>query len=74
MAGTYSIDIQLLHYQDIVKHICFRDNITFPGIEFMAVRPLDKHRLPVYKKLISNYLHITETNLQISPFSYARFV
>ena len=71
VACSYSIDIQLFHDKNILYHVGLGDHISFVGIEFMAVCTFEQNRLSVDEKLVADNLHVSETYLKLSPFSYA---
>ena len=71
VACSYSIDIQLFHDKNILYHVGLGNHIAFEGIEFMAVCTFDQNGLSVDKKLVADNLHVSETYLKLSPFSYA---
>ena len=71
VARSYGIDIQLFHDKNILYHVGLGDHISLVGIEFMAVCTFEQNRLSVDEKLVADNLHVSETYLKLSPFSYA---
>ncbi len=64
MACPDCIDVQLLHYHYVLKHVSLTYHIALIGIEFMTVRTLYQNRLAVHKKLAAAHAHIPETEVQ----------
>ena len=60
---SYRIHIKLLHDKDILYHVGLTYHIAFIRVDLMPVHTFDEYWLAIYKKLTSNYFHITETNL-----------
>ena len=68
VTSTYSIDIQLFHYLNILNHTLYRDDIATIRIKLMTVRSLNQDRLSVNQQLSSFYLNMTEANLLFDNF------
>ena len=64
VAGTYGIDVQLLHDLYITYHICFRHHISLVRVHLMTVDTLDKDRLSVDLELAVFDADIPETHFQ----------
>ena len=61
VAGTYSVDVQLLHNLDILNHTVNRYNVTTIRIQFVAVGTLNQNRLSVHQQLSALNLNVAET-------------
>ena len=68
MAGTDSIDIQLLHGADILKHTFAADNVATVWVHFVAVGTLDENGLTIEKDLTTLNLNMAETYLLANAF------
>ena len=62
VTGTYRIDVQILHYLDILNHPLHRDDVTTVRIEFMTVGTFYQYRLAVDQQLAVLDLNMTETD------------
>ena len=71
MAGTYRIDIQLLHHLDIPDHLGLGNYISAIRAEFMAVGPLDEDRLTVDEKLGVPDLNGAESEINPGALHYS---
>ena len=60
MARAHGIDVQALHYLDILNHSLHRHYVAAIRVQFMTVHSLYKYRLSVYQQLASLYLHMAE--------------
>ena len=72
VAGSYRIDIELLHKRDVLNHTLPGDYIASVGVQFVAVGTLDKHRLPVDQKLRIDNLNLSESHFEGYGFRAAR--
>ena len=64
VAGSYRIDIQLLHNTDIANHLLLGNNISARLAEFVPIHTLDEHRLPVHQQLRVLDFHGAEAEIQ----------
>ena len=62
VACTYSIDIQLFHYLNILNHTFYRHYIATIRIQLMTVNALDQDWLPIHQQLSFLDLHPAETD------------
>ena len=71
MAGTYSIDIEFLHYPHIPFHIGLGHHIALVGVEFVAVHTLDEYGLAIYKQLSALDFDGPESEIQGSVLEHS---
>ena len=64
VAGTNSVDVQLLHNLDITNHILTSYIVARIRVHLMAVGTLDKDRATVHQELCVLNLDLAETNLE----------
>ena len=63
MAGTYRVDIHLLHDLNILNHSLQRYQITAIRIHLVTVCTFNKYGLSVHQELAVTYLNLAESNL-----------
>ena len=64
MACAHSIDVVLLHQQNVLLHPLGTHHISAVGVNLMPVDPLYQYRLAIDQKLAVFYLHLPETHFQ----------
>ena len=63
VAGTYGIDIELLHDLDVLNHALHGYDVTTIGIELMTIGTLDEDGLAVNEQLASLDFDMAEADL-----------
>ena len=63
MACAHCIDVELLHYLDVLYHAVNAYHISGLGVEFVAVGTLYQYRLSVHEHLRALDLHLSESYL-----------
>ena len=70
VAGTYSIDVQLLHDFNVLNHARYGYHIATVWIQFMTVGTLNEDSLAVYQQLSVLDFNVTETNTLLDNFQH----
>ena len=63
MAGTYGVDVQLLHHLDVGYHTLYAYNVAVVGVELVAVDSLEEYGLAIDQYLLTLALHLAESHL-----------
>ena len=61
VTGTYRVNVQLLHTQNILQHAFTGNHVSSVRIHFVAVGTFKEHRLPVHQYLSALQFNFAET-------------